>query len=372
MKTIRLLILSLLVSTAAFSQVQFFMIDNSSAGGPAPSTIRTEAEAFEAYNGISPQANDDATGGSLYDLGYVNATDWAEYSVNLASSGSHNMKLRVAAGEGTVTVTVSVGGTTQGTFTVNNTGGYSSWVDLSQAITFTSSGSQTVRLTFSGSGINLNWFEIDNSYPPSISRTWVMNFNSFFGNNPTYQSGVDVWVNLRPASSADESDIQAGTRSYTNIVTKRLLASTVGFSQISGAIGSASSPSPATDGDGVFPNSVLQKCWKYATGSSFKITGLTTSKTYNVYILSNAQTYEAASVGFTGNSVTFYVNDGGTTATINTSANYGSSATYPTFLTDHALMKGSNIAPNGSGEITITGTASANYVPVNAIVIVEN
>ena len=92
-------------------------------------------------------------------IGYVDANDWAEFKVNVPVSGIYTINFRVAAdGTGPKSIQLKAGSTTA-TANFTATGGWQVWSTKSTSINL-NSGSQTIRVIFPVSGLNLNWIEL--------------------------------------------------------------------------------------------------------------------------------------------------------------------------------------------------------------------
>jgi len=115
------------------------------------------------------------TGGG-YDVGWINAGEWLEYTVNVAAAGTYNLKLRVAlqpAGSSTVVV-LSGGVDKTGNLTVPSTGGWQTWTDLNRTGVSLSAGPQVLRIAMTGGSFNVNWIEITaapaTTFPLTVTR----------------------------------------------------------------------------------------------------------------------------------------------------------------------------------------------------------
>jgi hypothetical protein len=113
---------------------------------------------------VDLQASTDTGGG--YNLGWVGVGEWLRYSVNVTTTGSYNISIRVASlGQGG-TFHVEVDGVDRtGPMTVPNTGGWQTWTTLTRSAVFLPAGAHVVRLVFdsrSTAGIvgNFNWIRI--------------------------------------------------------------------------------------------------------------------------------------------------------------------------------------------------------------------
>ena len=127
-------------------------------GGTTGNTT-VQAEAFSSASGVTPFTKAGANGGQT--LGYVDPGDWAAYQ-GLDLTGVTSFRARVVSGGPGGTIQVRTGsptGTVLGQVAVPNTGSWTTFADVSTALTGVPSGSQTVWLTFTGSGSGL--FDVD-------------------------------------------------------------------------------------------------------------------------------------------------------------------------------------------------------------------
>jgi hypothetical protein len=135
----------------------FELTSGTSGGGSTVTTIKLEAEAFTAQNGIQTENTSDAGGGQ--NIGYVDINDWMDYSVNTPAAGNYAVNLRVAATSvGKLEIRNSAG-TVLATVAVPNTGGYQAWQTVTANIALPA-GQQTLRIHAASNGWNLNWWEI--------------------------------------------------------------------------------------------------------------------------------------------------------------------------------------------------------------------
>ncbi|MCZ8522469.1 MULTISPECIES: glycoside hydrolase family 3 N-terminal domain-containing protein [Paenibacillus] len=118
---------------------------------------RIEAEAFAAQSGLQLENASEGT----QNLGFADAGDWSEYTVNVAEAGTYEVDFRYAGELGSPT-SIRIkdeAGRTAGTFTGASTGGWQSWQTGTAAkVVLRQTGTQKLRLEFGGS-INLNWLE---------------------------------------------------------------------------------------------------------------------------------------------------------------------------------------------------------------------
>ena len=152
-------------------------VNTAPSGQAIPGTI--EAESYSAMLGIQTEATTD-TGGGL-NVGYIDAGDYLDYAVNVATAGSYTVGFRVASavGGGQLELRNSAG-TTLGSVAVGNTGGWQTWTTLNATVNLTA-GTQTLRVYAPTAGSNLNWlsFVAAGNTPPTVSLTSPANGASF-------------------------------------------------------------------------------------------------------------------------------------------------------------------------------------------------
>jgi type 1 glutamine amidotransferase len=125
--------------------------------GGGGSTV--QAESFTSANGVQAFTKAGANNGQT--LGYIDPGDWVSYA-GVDLTGVTSIKARVVSGGpgGTVQVrTGSATGTVLGSVAVPNTGSWSTYADVTGNLSNVPAGSQTLFLTFTGTGTGL--FDLD-------------------------------------------------------------------------------------------------------------------------------------------------------------------------------------------------------------------
>jgi hypothetical protein len=158
---------------------------------PIPGTI--QAEAYSNMFGIQTETTTD-TGGGL-NVGYVDADDWLDYTVNVSSAGAYNVSFRLASQVATGAFQLKVGATVLATVTVPNTGGWQIWQTITTPVTL-SQGNQTLRIAVTGSGMNLNWIAFSKvNTPPVVTLT-----------APANNTTINVNTAVTVSATATDSD----------------------------------------------------------------------------------------------------------------------------------------------------------------------
>ncbi|MBK8808462.1 MAG: carbohydrate-binding protein [Bacteroidales bacterium] len=109
--------------------------------------------------------------GTGYNIGYAVATEWLEYTVNVASAGIYTLKLRVACeGTGRTVSLTAKGVSIANNVAIPNTGGWQTWQDLTVPNVSLTAGVQVIRLTIGATDyVNLNYmtFSSTNTATPT-------------------------------------------------------------------------------------------------------------------------------------------------------------------------------------------------------------
>lgn len=121
--------------------------------------IFIEAEAWEDAGDVATEDTIDDGGGQ--NVGWIDAGDFLQYTVNIPADGTYNIIYRVASSGGSDGFETSLGGTIIDTQTVSDTGGWQNWTSQTASVDLVA-GEQTLRLDFVGGAINFNWIKITN------------------------------------------------------------------------------------------------------------------------------------------------------------------------------------------------------------------
>jgi hypothetical protein len=121
--------------------------------------ILLEAEDYEEAGDVAFEDTTDEGGGQ--NVGYIDAGDFLQYTVNIPADGTYNIEYRVASSGGSDGFETSIGGVVVDTQTITDTGGWQSWTSQTAVVDLVA-GEQTLRLGFVGGSININWIKITN------------------------------------------------------------------------------------------------------------------------------------------------------------------------------------------------------------------
>jgi len=158
-----------------------------------------EAEEYVAMEGI--QTEDCLEGG--INVGYINAGDWLEYSVNIPISGNYTLKGRVAGWVDNSSIELlDAEGSSLAQIVIPNSGGYQEWTDTEVSEEFKlNSGIQTIRMQAVTDKMNLNYFTFEKVDHIELSVLKLSPSNA--------QLGIGSYVKLMAvAMDANNNEIQ--------------------------------------------------------------------------------------------------------------------------------------------------------------------
>nr|WP_164472870.1 discoidin domain-containing protein [Cohnella candidum] len=185
-------------------QFSEFEIYGAAVSTPSPIPGKIEAENYSAMNGIQTETTSD-TGGGL-NVGWIDAGDWMDYSVNVQTAGSYTVEYRVASPNTTGQIQLRSGANTLATTTVPNTGNWQTWQTVTATVNL-SAGQQTLRVYAGGGGFNINWLNFvpggGDTQPPTapsnlaftepVSGQIKLTWNASTDN--TGVTGYDIYLN---------------------------------------------------------------------------------------------------------------------------------------------------------------------------------
>jgi Tfp pilus assembly protein PilX len=151
-------------------------------------------------------AND--TGGG-YTLGWVSAGEWLNYTVQVSTTGTYDIEVRVASAGSGGTFRIEVDGVDRtGPLAVPNTGGWQNWTTIRRSGVTLGAGVQVWRLVMIGNGAtsavgNINWIRV----LPGASGQVLL--REPYLQQVTDRSAVVVWTTNQPGTG-EVSYRQAG------------------------------------------------------------------------------------------------------------------------------------------------------------------
>lgn len=146
---------------------------NELTAGNSGSSYRTDAVDIEACT--------DA--GAGFNVGWIQANEWLEYTVNVTTAGTYKVETRVAAIATGKSFRIEMDGASIGTFTVPNTGNWQAWQTVTVNNISLTAGQKIMRFFAITGDFNLNNITFSSSVvtntPPTVSLTAPANNATF-------------------------------------------------------------------------------------------------------------------------------------------------------------------------------------------------
>jgi hypothetical protein len=130
------------------------------ATAPVPIALpaKVEAENYTAMYGIQTETTTDAGGG--LNVGYTDIGDYMDYYVNVPATGSYTIDFRIASDVTTGKIELrNSSGVALATVSQTVAAGWQGWSTKTVTANLTA-GTQTLRIYYTGVGLNVNWFEV--------------------------------------------------------------------------------------------------------------------------------------------------------------------------------------------------------------------
>ena len=265
-----------------------------------------------------------------YDIGWVSANEWMDYTVNVATAGTYDVAFRVASWSDGKSLKLQDNGVDKCTVNLPNTGGNQTWQNVSASVSL-SAGIHVIRIYCITDGFNLNYmnFTFTDSQAPTvptgltatavsnnqINLSWTASTDnvgvagykifrdgnhistttnttfSSIGLNPSTQysytvSAFDAAGNNTAQCASANATTQGGTDTTAPTVPTGLAATAVSTSQIN------LSWTASSDNVGVTGYKIYRGGTQIATtsGTTFSNTGLSASTLYSYTVAA----YDAA------------------------------------------------------------------------------
>jgi peptidoglycan/xylan/chitin deacetylase (PgdA/CDA1 family) len=121
-------------------------------------TTSNQGGQYRTTEAVDVQTTTDTGGG--FNIGFVQAGEFTEYTVNVTTAGNYKLELRVAATATGKTVDVFMGSTLiANDMAVPNTGNYQTFATISVPSVTLSAGTQVLKVVFNQASQNLNWIK---------------------------------------------------------------------------------------------------------------------------------------------------------------------------------------------------------------------
>ncbi len=117
---------------------------------------KIEAENYIAMNGIATEVCSEGT----LNVGWIHSGDWLDYQINVTQSGTYQAQYRIAGINSTTQIQFISGSAALAATDITNTGAWQSYQTVTSTTFQLSAGLQTIRLYFTGEGVNFNYFNL--------------------------------------------------------------------------------------------------------------------------------------------------------------------------------------------------------------------
>lgn len=164
--------------------------------------------AFRSDN-VDIEASTDTGGG--YNVGWIQAGEWLEYTVNVQTAGVYSLQVRVAATSAGKTFHIELNGANiSGTITVPNTGDWQAWQTVTVNTTSLTTGQKVMRIVMDSGDFNINKVTFSNSSNPAPS----VNITSP-ANGASFTAPASITINANASDNGSVSKVeffQGGTK----------------------------------------------------------------------------------------------------------------------------------------------------------------
>jgi hypothetical protein len=193
--------------------------------------------AFRTDNVDLEASTDTGTG---YNVGWVQAGEWLEYTVNVTTAGAYSLAVRVAATAAGKTFHIEMNGVNvSGTITVPNTGAWQTWQTVTVTTSSLTTGQKVMRIVMDTGDFNLNnvAFTTGSNPPPTVSITSP-------ANGATFTAPASVTINANASDNGSVAKVE-----FFNGATKlgEDTSSPYSFAWTNVAVGSYTLTAKATD-----------------------------------------------------------------------------------------------------------------------------
>jgi hypothetical protein len=149
-------------------------------------------------NDVGVDIEPTSDGGAGYAIGHIRPGEWLEYTVNVTATGSYDLNVRFASGNGGGVAHLDVDGSNvSGSINFPGTGGWQNWTTITKTNLPLTQGQHVLRLAFdstAGGDIgNLNWMQLSASPAPAQAPRWPSSWQSAASApNPRFEAAGTV------------------------------------------------------------------------------------------------------------------------------------------------------------------------------------
>lgn len=146
--------------------------------------------AYRPSEGVDVQVS--AAGG--FNVGWTVTNEWMEYTVNVANSGDHVLKVNVASTNANAKIRVEFGGVDKtGIMNIPNTGGWQTYSDITKTVNL-SSGQQIMRVYLVAGGANIQKIKFTTTFVHMRKKSGSDAFAIDSGYGPIKGDSLKIWA----------------------------------------------------------------------------------------------------------------------------------------------------------------------------------
>lgn len=185
-------------------------------------------------DGVDIEVTTDSGGG--YDVGWIASGEWLEYTVDVASSDTYYVEVRVASLSAGGTLHIEIDGVdVTGAMSFGATGGWQSWTTVTSGGFSLSAGQHILRIAMDSSSFNVNWVNVASGAGPTATPVpptatppgpWTLVWSDEFDgpsidvSNWNFETGCSGWGNAEweNYTNGDNSWIEYDSQAGSNVM----------------------------------------------------------------------------------------------------------------------------------------------------------
>jgi|GEM_PF-449508 len=151
-----------------------------------------------------------------YNLGWVAAGEWLQYSINVQQAGNYKLTYRVATPQTTGQIQFIAGGQVLSTTNIPSTGDWNTWANVDSTNVNLAARSQIIRIKFTGAEVNLNNFTLALASASSSSAATTSSSKSSSSVSTSKSSSTSSAVSTSKSSSSSSAVSTSKSSSMTS------------------------------------------------------------------------------------------------------------------------------------------------------------
>ncbi len=219
--------------------------------------------AYRTSEDVDIEGTGDPNGGT-YNVGWIDASEWLAYDVDVSGSGSYDIDFRVASPNGSGRLHVEIDGIdVTGTVVVPNTGAWQTYTTVTASNISIAPGSHELRIVFDAAGLNLNYIDVSEVAGPVLTSISISPQNPVIDEGSTQQFTAQAYdQNGNPMGASFNWSVDGGSIDQNGLYS----GSTAGTWQVTVSSGGVSANTNVT------VNQSVQNCTGSAHNGDYNYT----------------------------------------------------------------------------------------------------